>query len=422
MEPTRNDAATDVLKAGRSTGLETTRLLYLSETPSTTESAAFVSGFDLSTEEEQRRRALRTGLFERPVAEHVTSEVDPFLLPEGAVLLSFQTLERPRNVSLGETSRPEALHLYGVDRLSTRDLKRYFVENECIEPSWIEWINDSSCNAVFADEHTANWVLARLTIGPPIEPNASRTTEEDWLGIKRAPSDQLDEASQAGQHLKPNGHADSVRTADATNGGCDTVDDHQASAPEAHNVSASMHNEGDKGAESTARSTREIEEVTEPSIPVNDAPTPTTDPSLWWRPARPFPSSHNTWLPLRVRHATVMDVRPVKPNPHSAWSRSVRQSREQRRRSYPPATREQGPRGKRFSAVNAARRVHGHIQKRHGRYSGDRGGFRRNRPQTAERRTGGNEHDRSEDRSLGGDKAASPRQASLDRHRDVSGT
>lgn len=48
--------------------------------------------------------------------------------------------------------RPEAVHLYGVDRMSTKECLQYF---EDYGPSRVEWLDDSSCNVIFADADTA---------------------------------------------------------------------------------------------------------------------------------------------------------------------------------------------------------------------------------------------------------------------------
>lgn len=38
--------------------------------------------------------------------------------------------------------RPDAVYLYGVDVLSTRDVLSYFGD---FAPTFVEWINDSAC-------------------------------------------------------------------------------------------------------------------------------------------------------------------------------------------------------------------------------------------------------------------------------------
>lgn len=50
--------------------------------------------------------------------------------------------------------RKEALHLFGVDELSTNEVFDYF---KSFKPFAVEWINDSSCNVVWKNEiHAAN--------------------------------------------------------------------------------------------------------------------------------------------------------------------------------------------------------------------------------------------------------------------------
>lgn len=46
----------------------------------------------------------------------------------------------------GPQLRPEAVHLHGVDDMSTQDIKTYFSE---YNPIKIEWVNDTSCKAKF---------------------------------------------------------------------------------------------------------------------------------------------------------------------------------------------------------------------------------------------------------------------------------
>ena len=54
--------------------------------------------------------------------------------------------------------RPEAVHIFGTDRLSTEDLLGYFTAERLAPPSSVEWINDSSAktpNAQGVD--TTSW-------------------------------------------------------------------------------------------------------------------------------------------------------------------------------------------------------------------------------------------------------------------------
>lgn len=62
--------------------------------------------------------------------------------------------------------RPEAVYVYGVDLLSTRDLLEYFGD---YGPKYIEWLNDSSANVIFREEETAKRAMAGL--GEPMAGN-----------------------------------------------------------------------------------------------------------------------------------------------------------------------------------------------------------------------------------------------------------
>lgn len=64
--------------------------------------------------------------------------------------------------------RPEAIHLYGVDCLSTGDCLAYFSD---YGPTFVEWIDDSSCNILFEDEFTAKRAL--IGRGKPLPPDQS---------------------------------------------------------------------------------------------------------------------------------------------------------------------------------------------------------------------------------------------------------
>ena len=57
-------------------------------------------------------------------------------------------LEMRRDVERGETLRGEAVHVYGVDSLSTGEVIDYFEGFDVA----VEWLNDSSCNVRFKNE------------------------------------------------------------------------------------------------------------------------------------------------------------------------------------------------------------------------------------------------------------------------------
>lgn len=70
--------------------------------------------------------------------------------------------------------RPEAIHVYGVDVLSTSDILRYFSE---WGPTYVEWLDDSSANVVFADEFSAKRALVGR--GKPLPPPAAQAGAAD---------------------------------------------------------------------------------------------------------------------------------------------------------------------------------------------------------------------------------------------------
>lgn len=82
--------------------------------------------------------------------------------------------------------RPEAVHLYGVDRLSTRECMQYFEE---YGPARVEWLDDSSCNVVFADPGTAK--RAMIGKGRPFGPNEAEDLQGEpqfsHLGASQKP-------------------------------------------------------------------------------------------------------------------------------------------------------------------------------------------------------------------------------------------
>ena len=76
--------------------------------------------------------------------------------------------------------RPEAVHLYGVDCMSTADCLSYFSD---YGPTFVEWIDDSSCNVLFEDDYTAKRAL--IGRGKPLPPD---NTAPDTAGTIRIPT------------------------------------------------------------------------------------------------------------------------------------------------------------------------------------------------------------------------------------------
>lgn len=105
----------------------------------------FATGFDPHSAEQAAKLAQRQKRFGVvQVEEKDNSEKELVERP----VIAGRLLEQRRNVAIGEAGREEALHLFGVDMLGTGNIMSYFKE---YGPSWVEWLNDSSCNVVFED-------------------------------------------------------------------------------------------------------------------------------------------------------------------------------------------------------------------------------------------------------------------------------
>lgn len=68
-------------------------------------------------------------------------------------------LEKRQDTDGSSQPRPDALHLYGVDLLATHDILAHF---SAYNPTFVEWINDSSCNVCFPDEFAVKRVIIQL--------------------------------------------------------------------------------------------------------------------------------------------------------------------------------------------------------------------------------------------------------------------
>ena len=86
--------------------------------------------------------------------------------------------ENRRDVSAFEVPRPEAVHIFGTDRMSTEDLFGYFMAEGLAPPLFVEWVNDSSANVVFSDASAAAAALQQRTV--PLLPNAQGVDTTSW--------------------------------------------------------------------------------------------------------------------------------------------------------------------------------------------------------------------------------------------------
>lgn len=68
-------------------------------------------------------------------------------------------LEQRQDTDGQSLPRSDALHLYGVDLLATHDILTHF---SAYNPTFVEWINDSSCNVCFPDEFAVKRIIIQM--------------------------------------------------------------------------------------------------------------------------------------------------------------------------------------------------------------------------------------------------------------------
>ncbi|KAK3819007.1 MAG: hypothetical protein J3Q66DRAFT_387812 [Benniella sp.] len=120
----------------------------------------FVTGFDPLSKEEQAKkanRALRFGaspqVEEPPRDDAMDDQGASMDVDEGEWVRPSHLPQTPPRTS---TIRLEAVHLYGTNEMSTKDVLKYF---DAYGPSHVEWIDDFSCNIVFPDQFSAKRAL-----------------------------------------------------------------------------------------------------------------------------------------------------------------------------------------------------------------------------------------------------------------------
>ena len=139
----------------------------------------FATGFDVLSPDEQRKRAERAARYGASLEGGGGGKavVGGELAGDPAGALVVDVLE-PRRDALGDALvRHECVYVYGVDHLSTKECMAYFGD---YAPVFVEWINDSSCNVVFADAFTAKRAMyGKARVGDA----------RVWDGVRAPPSD-----------------------------------------------------------------------------------------------------------------------------------------------------------------------------------------------------------------------------------------
>ncbi|CAK0784914.1 hypothetical protein CVIRNUC_008119 [Coccomyxa viridis] len=159
----------------------------------------FKTGIDIYDEAEMARKQQRAARFG---TENSAPMYAPAEIPEDEVkkqqraerfgtdykasegLMDIDVLEERKEHGADIPRRPEAIHLYGVDCMSTSDCLAYFGD---YGPTFVEWIDDSSCNVLFEDEFTTKRAL--IGRGKPLPPDNSApdTAGLDPSDINNAP-------------------------------------------------------------------------------------------------------------------------------------------------------------------------------------------------------------------------------------------
>ncbi|MBN3319979.1 NCBP3 protein, partial [Atractosteus spatula] len=126
----------------------------------------FITGIDVTSKEAVEKKEQRARRF------HFRAEVN---LAQRNVVL-----DRDRMRKAVPKARLEALHVTGVDEMSTQDVFGYFKE---YPPAHIEWIDDTSCNVVWLDDVTSTRALINMSRMP--DPAASKADPEESAPTRR---------------------------------------------------------------------------------------------------------------------------------------------------------------------------------------------------------------------------------------------
>uniref|UniRef100_A0A4W6FBC2 Nuclear cap-binding protein subunit 3 n=1 Tax=Lates calcarifer TaxID=8187 RepID=A0A4W6FBC2_LATCA len=126
---------------------------------------AFITGIDVNSKEAIERKEKRARRFHFHGEESVGQR---------NVFLDKDTMKKaiPR-------LRLEAIHVTGVDDMSTQDVFGYFKE---YPPAHIEWIDDTSCNVVWLDDNTSIRALINTSRMPDPDAVTAETESADQPG------------------------------------------------------------------------------------------------------------------------------------------------------------------------------------------------------------------------------------------------
>ncbi|KAL0042542.1 hypothetical protein WJX79_002995 [Trebouxia sp. C0005] len=158
----------------------------------------FNHGLDLLSQDEVEKRKRRAAKFGTPLVDDglkpaltareqtkaTRQDVEPTQqegMPAGTEMTEAEAAdqaEQRRQTAMTAERRPDSIHLFGVDLMSTADCLQYFAD---FAPVSVEWLNDTSCNVVFRDEASAIKAIQALgtSVTPEEGPKGLGLTEAD---------------------------------------------------------------------------------------------------------------------------------------------------------------------------------------------------------------------------------------------------
>ncbi|MBN3278720.1 NCBP3 protein, partial [Polyodon spathula] len=145
----------------------------------------FITGIDVTSKEAVAKKEQRAKRF------HLRAEES---LAQRNVVLDRETIKKaiPR-------ARLEALHMTGVEEMSTQDIFGYYKQ---YPPAHIEWIDDASCNVVWLDDVTSTRALINISRMPDLETEASKMSpvkSQPETGGRDRRSQDSDEETEEGE-------------------------------------------------------------------------------------------------------------------------------------------------------------------------------------------------------------------------------
>uniref|UniRef100_A0AAQ5YFU6 Nuclear cap-binding protein subunit 3 n=1 Tax=Amphiprion ocellaris TaxID=80972 RepID=A0AAQ5YFU6_AMPOC len=153
---------------------------------------AFITGIDVNSKEAIEKKEKRARRFHFRGEEESVIQRNVFLDKDG------MKKAIPR-------LRMEAIHVTGVDDMSTQDVFGYFKE---YPPAHIEWIDDTSCNVVWLDDNTCIRALINASRMPDPEAVATETESSSQPGEQSKVSGRHGQGSDDEEEEEEEGEVD----------------------------------------------------------------------------------------------------------------------------------------------------------------------------------------------------------------------